>query len=252
MPASHPSNQSPKPTRIYRESVVEASDFSLWSIRWTGLLVAIILLLPVLAWALPPLSESSQRLPATESRLPHGISYFSNLDGTTTTLYGTQSSEQASRAIAQHSLNSVTPSDISPLTASSLVSHAMDHAADLMMRALSLIGVRYRHGGDSPQTGLDCSGLVRLVFQDALGMKLPRRAEEMSRVGAIVAKSELQPGDLVFYNTLRRTFSHVGIYLGEGRFIHAPASGGKVRIENMHLPYWTQRFNGARRVQDSN
>lgn len=126
---------------------------------------------------------------------------------------------------------------------------ATSRATDLVMRALSLLGVNYKRGGNSPQTGLDCSGLVHFVFHDTLGLLLPRRAEEISRVGETVQRSDLQPGDLVFYNTLRRTFSHVGIYLGEGRFIHAPASGGSVRIENMNMPYWLQRFNGARRMQ---
>lgn len=126
---------------------------------------------------------------------------------------------------------------------------ATSRATDLVMRALSLLGVNYKRGGNSPQTGLDCSGLVHFVFHDTLGLLLPRRAEEISRVGETVQRTDLQPGDLVFYNTLRRTFSHVGIYLGEGRFIHAPASGGSVRIENMNMPYWLQRFNGARRMQ---
>lgn len=134
-------------------------------------------------------------------------------------------------------------------TPSSATAAATSRATDLVMRALSLLGVNYKRGGDSPQTGLDCSGLVHFVFHDTLGLKLPRRSEEISRVGETVQRTDLQPGDLVFYNTLRRTFSHVGIYLGEGRFIHAPASGGSVRIENMDLPYWLQRFNGARRMQ---
>ncbi len=203
-------------------------------------------------WATPNSPDGALLpLPAAEVRLSHGLSYFSNLDRASTTHPGAHPSERSCRTIPQSNVSSIAFPDTHPKTASSLMNNAMDHAGDLMMRALSLIGVRYRYGGNSPQTGLDCSGLVRLVFQDTLGLILPRRAEEMSRVGAAVPKSELQPGDLVFYNTLRRTFSHVGIYLGEGRFIHAPASGGKVRIENMHMPYWTQRFNGARRVQDS-
>lgn len=134
-------------------------------------------------------------------------------------------------------------------SAQNLAQAAAGQATELIMRAMSLLGVRYKRGGSTEDSGLDCSGLVKLVFGDALGMKLPHRAEEISRIGEKVQKEELKPGDLVFYNTLRRTFSHVGIYLGEGRFIHAPASGGKVRVENMDLPYWTKRFNGARRVQ---
>jgi len=133
-------------------------------------------------------------------------------------------------------------------TAAALGAIATSRATDLVIRALSLLGVNYKRGGNSPQTGLDCSGLVHFVFHDTLGLILPRRSEEISRVGATVQRHELQPGDLVFYNTLRRTFSHVGIYLGDGRFIHAPASGGSVRIENMDLPYWLKRFDGARRI----
>ena len=125
---------------------------------------------------------------------------------------------------------------------------AASHANELVMRALGLMGVRYKRGGVNPDTGFDCSGLVRFVFHDALGMKLPHRAEEISRIGEVIKKTDLKPGDLVFYNTLRRTFSHVGIYLGDGRFIHAPASRGKVRVESMDMPYWAKRFNGARRV----
>ena len=121
-------------------------------------------------------------------------------------------------------------------------------ASDLALRARSLIGVRYKYGGDSPENGLDCSGLVRYVFKDFRGAELPRTSAEISRLGERVDAKELQPGDLVFYNTLRRGFSHVGIYLGDNKFIHAPARGGEVRIESMDVSYWKKRFNGARRL----
>jgi hypothetical protein len=119
---------------------------------------------------------------------------------------------------------------------------------ELVLRALSLLGVNYKFGGNSPDTGLDCSGLVRHVFREAAGMVLPRRAEEISRAGETIDTTQLQPGDLVFYNTLRRTFSHVGIYIGNGQFVHAPSRGGGVRVEQMSESYWSKRFNGARRV----
>lgn len=119
---------------------------------------------------------------------------------------------------------------------------------ELVLRALSLLGVNYRLGGTSPATGLDCSGLVRHVFSEAAGLVLPRRAEEMSRNGSVVRREQLRPGDLVFFNTLRRAFSHVGIYIGNGQFVHAPSSGGSVRVESLSGSYWTKRFNGARRV----
>lgn len=114
--------------------------------------------------------------------------------------------------------------------------------------ALSLIGVRYKRGGTSPETGFDCSGFVGHVFREGMGLILPRTSREISKEGQSVKKNELQPGDLVFFNTMRRTFSHVGIYLGEGQFIHAPRSGGKVRIEDMRDSYWAKRYEGARRV----
>jgi uncharacterized protein YycO len=121
-------------------------------------------------------------------------------------------------------------------------------ASDVVVTAMGMLGVRYKFGGNTPESGLDCSGLVRLAFAQTFGMTLPRSAGEMSRVGDSVSKKELQPGDLVFFNTLRRAFSHVGIYVGDGKFVHAPSSGGEVRVESMNIPYWQNRFNGARRV----
>jgi cell wall-associated NlpC family hydrolase len=114
--------------------------------------------------------------------------------------------------------------------------------------ALALIGVRYRRGGTSPETGFDCSGFVGHVFREGMGLILPRTSREISKEGQAIKKNELQPGDLVFFNTMRRTFSHVGIYLGEGQFIHSPRSGGKVRVEDMRDSYWAKRYEGARRV----
>ena len=122
---------------------------------------------------------------------------------------------------------------------------AAEHLVD---EALSYLGIRYRFGGTSPETGFDCSGLVLNVFRNAVGLDLPRTAREMANVGDKIGRQELKPGDLVFFNTMRRTFSHVGIYLGDGKFVHAPSSGGKVRVENISTTYWAQRFNGARRL----
>ncbi len=126
-----------------------------------------------------------------------------------------------------------------------------DRAASLAIEAMSLMGIHYRRGGTSPEQGLDCSGLVRYVFRQAHGTELPRTSAEISQVGDHVDKNDLQPGDLVFFNTLKRAFSHVGIYLGDNKFIHAPSSGGAVRIESMDLSYWKARFNGARRINDA-
>ncbi|MFC3147306.1 C40 family peptidase [Piscinibacterium candidicorallinum] len=122
-------------------------------------------------------------------------------------------------------------------------------ASDLVMNAMGLLGVRYRMGGNDADSGLDCSGLVRLVFQQTFGLVLPRRSAEISQLGEKVDRKELRPGDLVFFNTLRRAYSHVGIYVGDGKFLHAPSSGGEVRVESMNIPYWNKRFNGARRIE---
>jgi len=123
-----------------------------------------------------------------------------------------------------------------------------DRASSLVGKAGDLIGIRYKRGGNSPEQGLDCSGLVRLVFKDVLDVHLPRTAVEISRAGEQIDTAELQPGDLVFYNTLKRGFSHVGIYVGDNKFIHSPSAGGRVRIESMEVTYWKNRFNGARRI----
>lgn len=130
----------------------------------------------------------------------------------------------------------------------SFIERYVSDAQELVVRALSHVGVGYRRGGESPETGFDCSGLVRHVFREALGLVLPRISHDISRMGETIGRDELQPGDLVFFNTRRRVYSHVGIYLGEHRFVHAPASGGEVRVEDMRQRYWSQRYNGARRI----
>lgn len=124
-------------------------------------------------------------------------------------------------------------------------------AQDVTVYALSLIGVKYKFGGNTPESGLDCSGLVRYVFQEVTGVTLPRTSKEMSGVGDRVGMADLMPGDLVFFNTRRFANSHVGIYLGEDRFIHAPSRGGDVEIATMTAAYWKKRFNGARRLVQS-
>ena len=131
---------------------------------------------------------------------------------------------------------------------SDTIHHATDRASDLVVNAMGALGVPYRFGGTSAETGFDCSGFVRNVYADALGLVLPRVARDQANATKKIEKKELRPGDLVFFNTMRRTFSHVGIYLGEGKFIHSPRSGAKVRIESMNTKYWSARFNGARRV----
>jgi cell wall-associated NlpC family hydrolase len=128
------------------------------------------------------------------------------------------------------------------------VARVLQSAQDLAIYALGLIGVDYRYGGNSPEHGLDCSGLVRYVFQEVVGVTLPRTAREMARLGGRVAPGDLKAGDLVFFNTRSSPFSHVGIYLGDDRFIHAPHRGGEVEIGQMSQRYWQQRYDGARRL----
>ena len=119
---------------------------------------------------------------------------------------------------------------------------------ELLTGALSLIGIKYRFGGNTPDTGFDCSGFVRYVFSQSLGIALPRSAAEISNIGKNVSRDELQPGDLVFFNTMKRAFSHVGIYMGNGKFIHSPRTGQSVQVVDMRDSYWKTRFNGARRI----
>lgn len=134
-------------------------------------------------------------------------------------------------------------------TAPSRIDPAIGPRSELLLRALGLVGLPYTYGGNLPSTGFDCSGLVHYVFGQAVGFALPRTAEEISRIGDQVQPDELEPGDLVFFNTLQRPFSHVGIYLGERRFIHAPSQGGQVEIVSMTERYWQKRYDGGRRIR---
>ncbi len=119
---------------------------------------------------------------------------------------------------------------------------------EMVFQALAVAGVPYRRGGESPENGFDCSGLVAHVYREAFGIQLPHNARAQSRMGKRVSLDQLEAGDLVFYNTERRPYSHVGIYLGDDRFIHAPRPGAAVRVENMRTDYWVRRFDGARRI----
>ncbi len=123
-------------------------------------------------------------------------------------------------------------------------------ASELVVAAMGALGVPYRRGGNNYETGFDCSGFVRAVYEQTLGLMLPRRAEQQAAATQKIDRTELQPGDLVFFNTMRRTFSHVGIYVGDNKFIHSPKPGAEVRVEDMRVAYWSRRFDGARRVPD--
>lgn len=125
-----------------------------------------------------------------------------------------------------------------------------DGAKRMVHAAMGFLGVPYVRGGNNVEQGFDCSGFTRFIFEKSLGLVLPRRADEQARLPDLltVPREQLKPGDLVFFNTMRRTFSHVGIYLGDGKFIHAPRSGAVVRVEDMRDAYWSKRFTGARRA----
>ena len=142
--------------------------------------------------------------------------------------------------------------DASVEVAAPVTTPLSDRLQNLLIHAISLIGVKYKYGGSSADAGFDCSGFVRHVFAESTAIELPRNSYAMGKLGDSVEKDDLRPGDLVFYNTLRRSFSHVGIYLGEGRFVHAPSRGKSVEIVDMSATYWKKRFNGARRLVGAN
>jgi cell wall-associated NlpC family hydrolase len=144
-----------------------------------------------------------------------------------------------------------TTHDLSSLPQAGLLRQMRDSASGLTVAAMDLLGVRYRRGGATSEAGFDCSGFTRHVVETSLGLVLPRRADEQATAAGLVAvkREDLRPGDLVFFNTLKRTFSHVGIYIGDNRFIHSPRPGKSVRTEDMSFAYWAKRFTGARRIE---
>ncbi len=134
-------------------------------------------------------------------------------------------------------------------SAAPTVSEGLQAKAQPLLKALSLIGTPYKFGGNNPGKGLDCSGFVKFVYKESADISLPRSAAEMSRKGEEVKQAELQPGDLVFFNTRRKPNSHVGIYAGDGQFVHASSSRTKeVTVSRINEKYWASRFNGARRI----
>lgn len=121
-------------------------------------------------------------------------------------------------------------------------------ASELVVHAMGFLGVPYQRGGGTVETGFDCSGFVKAIFEQTVGLVLPRKAEQQAADTQRIDKKELVPGDLVFFNTMHRAYSHVGIYVGDGKFIHSPKPGAEVRIESLAAAYWNRRFDGARRV----
>ena len=134
----------------------------------------------------------------------------------------------------------------------SVTQSVTERTSDLVSTAIGFLGIPYRRGGNTAESGFDCSGFVRAIYKETIGLVLPRSADQQANATQTIDKNDLKPGDLVFFNTMKRTFSHVGIYLGEGKFIHSPRTGAHVRIEDMRIPYWNVRFDGARRVPGGN
>lgn len=134
---------------------------------------------------------------------------------------------------------------------SRFVDRVRDKASDMVLTAIKFLGVPYKRGGDDADRGFDCSGFTRHVFELSLGLVLPRRADQQATGAGLlpIERDQLKPGDLVFFNTMRRTFSHVGIYVGAGKFVHSPKPGGEVRIDDLHAAYWEKRFTGGRRAE---
>jgi cell wall-associated NlpC family hydrolase len=130
----------------------------------------------------------------------------------------------------------------------SLLQRYSNTAQDVLLKGFAVVGTRYRMGGVQPETGLDCSGFVQFIYREGAGLVLPRTAREQAEQGEKVDRDDLKPGELVFFNTRRRAFSHVGIYLGDGYFLHAPSAKGSVRLDSMMNTYWRGRYDGARRV----
>ena len=155
-----------------------------------------------------------------------------------------------------HAAPEGTPDDLGSFLSSKGLINRLDRArqvvsnkaADLVITSMGFLGVPYKRGGSSLETGFDCSGFVRAMYEQVSGLVLPHKAEQQAKLTQKINRDELQPGDLVFFNTMRRAFSHVGIYVGDGKFIHSPKPGAAVRVEDMRVAYWTRRFDGARRL----
>lgn len=154
----------------------------------------------------------------------------------------------AAAACVTGAANAQSRTDRHIATAKQTAVNVWQGAQDVAIYALGMIGIDYKYGGETPENGLDCSGLVRYVFQQVTGVTLPRTSKELSLIGAKVSPDDLKVGDLVFFNTRRLAYSHVGIYLGDNRFIHAPNTGSEVEIAKLSESYWQKHFNGARRL----
>ena len=188
-------------------------------------LAGLLSVLPVATLAAPDLSEPAALPPATSA------------------------ADAVTRFLAEKGL--LNTAAASPPADNAFVERMRDKASDMVLTAMNFLGVPYRRGGNNADHGFDCSGFTRHVFEMSVGLMLPRRADEQATAAGLasIKRNELKPGDLVFFNTMRRTFSHVGIYVGEGKFIHSPKPGGEVRVEDIGAAYWAKRFTGARRAE---
>lgn len=158
---------------------------------------------------------------------------------------GLQTSTETSRNAASHNWSSALAEQgvlVDPVLLAQISNHPFSR------QALDQLGVKYRFGGASPKAGFDCSGLVYFSAIESTGMKLPRRSVDQARLGRSIKKEDLVLGDLVFFNTRGSKYSHVGIYLGDNLFVHAPSRNGVVSVVNMTQNYWAKRYNGARRI----
>lgn len=124
---------------------------------------------------------------------------------------------------------------------------SQDAIGNMLLQSISLIGIPYRWGGNTPQSGMDCSGFIRYVFKKSLGINLPRTASEMSRVGKRVSVDALEPGDLIFFNTKRGSNTHVGMYIGDNKFIQSPRTGDTIQVTEL-TSSWRSKINGAKRI----
>jgi len=161
-------------------------------------------------------------------------------------LFSTPLDLPGGQALSEHDLAHLIAAQEAPAS-QQMPANVNERVQSVLAQALAQIGIRYRWGGTAPSTGFDCSGLVKYVFQTALGIELPRVSREQAQRGQPVDRQELTPGDLVFFSRRGKVINHVGIYLGDGRFVHAPRTGRDVTISNLS-GYWYQRFLRARRV----
>ncbi len=155
------------------------------------------------------------------------------------------------RPVSTISTPMVTPSRStvasSPSAGASMATPFNADAMEVVLYALGLLNIDYRFGGSNPEQGLDCSGMVSYIFRQAAGIELPHNAARMAQLGRSIDRTQLEPGDLVFFNTRNKPFSHVGIYIGEEKFVHAPATNGQIKVSSLKNRYFASRYEGGRR-----